>query len=105
MSEQSNQAPGNGRAHKAGAFDIRTLIAMLIGTFGVILLLTGIFDDTDAGRVKTDDINVNLWTGLGMVVAAALLQAWAMLRPVVVPDDPDEIPDHDGGGRSGSPGH
>jgi hypothetical protein len=95
MAEQSKQAPRRGRWHTAGAFDIRTLIAMLIGIFGVILLLTAIFGDNDAARLKADDVNVNLWTGLGMLIASAVLQGWAMLRPIVVPHDPDAPPDRD----------
>jgi hypothetical protein len=104
MSDRSQETRGNDRAHKAGAFDIRTLIAALIGIFGVIVLLTGIFGDSEAAAAKTD-INVNLWTGIGMLVAAALLQTWAMLRPVVVPDDPDDIDRGSDDGRARSAEH
>ncbi|MGH3586455.1 MAG: hypothetical protein ACRDQ0_09025 [Pseudonocardia sp.] len=72
-------------AHKAGAFDIRTFIAMLIGIYGVVLVLMGLFGTSEEDLAKADDFNVNLWAGLGMVVVAALFQAWAMWRPVVVP--------------------
>jgi len=74
---------------KAGAFDIRTFIALLIGIYGVVLVLMGLFSTSDADLAKADGINVNLWAGLGMVVVAALFQAWAMWRPVVVPDEPE----------------
>jgi hypothetical protein len=87
MSEHGEAGPREGHAHKAGAFDIRTLIALLIGIFGVVLVLAGIFGFSDADKVKTDDVNINLWTGLTMLAGAAILQGWAMLRPVVVPDD------------------
>jgi hypothetical protein len=95
MSEHGEPGPRDGRARKAGAFDIRSLIALLIGIFGVILILAGIFDFSESDKVRTDDVNLNLWTGLAMVAAAAILQCWAMLRPVVVPDDFEESDDAD----------
>ena len=76
-------------AHKAGAFDIRTFIALLIGIYGIVLVLMGLFGTDDEQLAKSDGLNVNLWAGIGMVVVAALFQAWAMWRPVVVPDDRD----------------
>ncbi len=69
----------------AGAFDIRVIIAGLIGVYGVILLLLGIFDASEAELQRADGFNVNLWAGLGMVVVAAGFVLWARLRPVVVP--------------------
>ena len=75
---------GTSQKRRAGAFDIRTFIAALIGLYGVVLVVMGLFFTSDAELVKTDDLNINLWAGLGMVVAAGAFQAWAMLRPVVV---------------------
>lgn len=72
---------------KAGAFDIRTLIAALIGSYGVVLTIMGLIGPSDAQIAKADGLNINLWAGLGMIAAAALFQAWAMWRPVVVPPD------------------
>lgn len=86
MSDDAEQ----GRAHKAGAFDIRTFIAALIGIYGVVLVLVGLFDTQQADLDRADGLNINLWAGLGMVIVAALFQAWARWRPVVVPDDPDD---------------
>ena len=76
-------------AQKAGAFDIRTFIAALIGTYGIVLVLMGLFSTSDEDLAKAGGLNVNLWAGLGMVIVAALFQAWAMWRPVVVPVEPD----------------
>ena len=73
--------------HQAGAFDIRTFIALLIGIYGVVLVATGLFGTTEEALAKADGLNINLWAGLGMVVVAALFQIWARARPVVVPDD------------------
>jgi hypothetical protein len=81
-------------AHKAGAFDIRTFIAMLIGLYGVVLVLVGLFGTSEADLQKAGGTNVDLWAGIGMLVVAIAFQLWARLRPVVVPDDIEER-DHD----------
>jgi uncharacterized membrane protein len=77
-------AEGGKTRRTAGAFDIRTFIAALMGIYGVILVLTGIFgaDETTNGT-KTAG-NVNLWVGLCLLVFAALMQGWAMWRPTVI---------------------
>jgi hypothetical protein len=77
-------------ARAARAFDVRTFIAALIGLYGVILLLTGLFGTSDADLAKADGLNVNLWTGLGLLAFAIAFQASAMLRPVRVPTRTDD---------------
>src|SRR3954454_9051900 len=74
--------------HTAGAFDIRNIIGGLIGVYGVILTLMGIFGDKELD--KTGDVNANLWAGLGMLVFGIAFLAWARLRPVVVPPHSEE---------------
>jgi drug/metabolite transporter (DMT)-like permease len=74
--------------HKAGLFDIRTIIGLLLGIYGVILVITSFFT-SDKQMAKADGVDVNLWTGIGLLVASAVFIAWARLRPIVVPDDPD----------------
>ncbi|MRK02414.1 hypothetical protein GEV27_12880 [Aeromicrobium sp. S22] len=73
---------------KAGLFDIRFVIAGLLGAYGVILVLLGIFNATDEELARGDGLNINLWGGLGMLVVAIAFAVWARLRPVVVPEDP-----------------
>jgi drug/metabolite transporter (DMT)-like permease len=72
--------------HKAGAFDMRNFIAALIGIYGVVLVVYGIIGSSAAQLKKADNVNINLWAGIGMVVVAAVFFTWARLRPVVVPD-------------------
>ncbi len=79
----------------AGAFDIRTIIAMLIGLYGVVLVLAGLFGTTDADLERAGGMNINLNAGIGMAVVAALFVAWARLRPVVVPDEEQQSEDED----------
>jgi hypothetical protein len=73
-----------GRKHTAGAYDVRTFIAGLIGLYGVVLVLMGIFADDAAAKEKTGDVNANLWAGLVMVLAAIAFAVWVRLRPIVV---------------------
>jgi hypothetical protein len=83
------------RVHKAGAFDIRTFIALLMGIYGIALVLTGLFGTSDEQLAKADDFNINLWAGVGMILTAVVLQTWATLRPVIVPADPDDVEKRD----------
>jgi hypothetical protein len=84
MDKQTDK-PGDsdGRAHKAGALDIRNVIGILLSTYGAILVLMGIFADTEPE--KTGDVNANLWAGLAMLLVGAAFLAWARWRPLVVP--------------------
>ena len=79
----------------AGVFDIRNVIGGLIGLYGLILTLMGLFGDEEGD--KTGDVNANLWAGLMMLVFGIAFLAWARLRPVVVPPE-EEIE------RPGEPG-
>jgi hypothetical protein len=72
------------RPHRAGAFDVRNVIAGLIGFYGVVLVLMGLFAYSADDREKTGDLNANLWVGIGLVVFAAAFTLWSRLRPVVV---------------------
>jgi hypothetical protein len=69
---------------KAGAFDIRIVIALLVGIYGVVLTILGIVG-SQAEVDKAAGININLWGGIGMLVFAALFVLWARLRPIAVP--------------------
>jgi len=80
-----------GASHRAGAFDVRNFIAALIGIYGVVLVLMGLFGTSDSALDRAGGVNANLWAGLCMVVFAACFFLWARLRPVVVPDDPEAV--------------
>lgn len=78
--DQNKATPG-----RAGLFDIRTFIATLLGIYGLVLIAMGLFGTSDSDLNRSDGINVNLWAGLALVIAAALLVTWARLRPLIVP--------------------
>ncbi|NIK61030.1 hypothetical protein [Kribbella shirazensis] len=69
---------------KAGAFDIRIVIAALIGIYGVVLTILGLVQSQPEVD-KAAGININLWGGIGMLVFTALFVLWARLRPIAVP--------------------
>ena len=74
---------------KAGAFDIRVVIAALIAIYGLVLTILGIIADPKEVD-KAAGININLWGGLAMLVFAAVFVLWARLRPIVVPVETNE---------------
>jgi hypothetical protein len=82
------------RTRRAGAFDIRLIIAALLGVYGLVTIVLGIWFTTDEEIDKAAGVNINLWAGLGMLVAAALFALWTWLRPLRVPvkegDQPTE---------------
>jgi hypothetical protein len=65
----------------ANRFDIRRIIGGLFLLYGVILVVVGAFG-TDEIKNKAAGLNVNLWTGLAMLLFGACMVAWALLRPV-----------------------
>ena len=88
----------SGKKHTAGAYDVRTVIAALIGFYGIVLTIVGIVDNSESDRAKTGDVNANLWAGIVMIVVALVFALWLKLRPVVV--DPAALEKQAGEGTS-----
>ncbi|GAB3361533.1 hypothetical protein [Modestobacter lapidis] len=74
----------SGDRHTAGAYDVRNVIAGLIGLYGVVLVVMGLAGSSEQDMVKTGGVNANLWSGIVMVVVALAFVLWTRLRPVVV---------------------
>jgi hypothetical protein len=74
-------------ARAANRFDIRRLIGGLFALYGLILLALGIFGSHTI-KHKADGSNVDLWTGIGMLIFAALMIFWALSRPTM-PEPPE----------------
>ena len=69
-------------ARAANRFDIRRLIGGLFCLYALILIALGIFGSHTI-KNKAAGINIDLWTGLGMLVFGALMIFWALSRPVM----------------------
>ena len=77
---------GSGKPVRVGLFDIRVIIGGLIGIYGIILVITGLF--TGQNQIdKSDGLNINLVGGICMIIGAAAFIIWARVRPIVVPPD------------------
>ena len=90
----STETNGSGERHTAGAFDVRNVIAALIGFYGVVLVIVGLVDNSDDALKKTGGFNANLWVGIALIVFAAAFALWSRMRPIVVqekaPADDDD---------------
>jgi hypothetical protein len=96
-------APGTPtRKHTAGAYDVRTVIAGLIGLYGIVLTIMGLVSDSADDQVKTGGWNANLWSGIVMILVAVAFALWLKLRPVVV--DPAALQEEEGEGTSDGAG-
>jgi hypothetical protein len=87
----------------AGAFDVRNVIAALIGFYGIVLVIVGIVDRSEEALEKAGGVNANLWAGIVMIVVAAGFALWSRLRPVVV-DEKAGVAGDDGAGDESRPG-
>jgi len=74
-------------ARLANRFDIRRLIGAVFLIYGLVLTALGAFGSSHV-KNKAAGLNIDLWAGIGMLVFAALMIAWALMRPVE-PDPPE----------------
>ncbi|MCH5673908.1 hypothetical protein [Streptomyces gilvus] len=85
-------------ATAARIFDLRRIIGGLFVVYGVIVTVAGIADDQSAID-KAQGVNINLWTGIGMLLLGIFFLAWLKLRPTppTVPEvTPEDLPDEPG---------
>src|SRR6266540_2961685 len=71
-------------ATAARIFDLRRIIGGLFVLYGVIVTIAGI-NPSDATLDKAEGVNINLWTGLGMLILGIFFLVWLKLRPTAVP--------------------
>jgi hypothetical protein len=67
-------------ARAANRFDIRRIIGGLFILYSLILIALGLFGSAHV-KNKAAGINVDLWTGLGMLIFGAIMIFWALSRP------------------------
>lgn len=99
--EATTTKAGNSARHGAGLFDIRNIIGLLMALYGLILLVMS-FTTSTADKAKADGVNLNLWTGIGLIVIGAALIAWAVTRPIVI-DERELEADKAAAERQGKP--
>ncbi|MFF4254388.1 hypothetical protein ACFY1L_24600 [Streptomyces sp. NPDC001663] len=71
-------------ATAARIFDLRRIIGALFVLYGVMLTIVGITDD-QAAIDKAQGVNINLWTGIGMLILGVFFLVWLKLRPTPPP--------------------
>ncbi|MEU2059831.1 hypothetical protein [Streptomyces sp. NPDC013455] len=79
-------------ATAARIFDLRRIIGGLFVVYGVIVTITGITDG-QAAIDKAEGVNINLWTGIGMLLLGLFFLAWLKLRPTPPPLPPEGVPE------------
>ncbi|MFD8381251.1 hypothetical protein ACFV2X_22320 [Streptomyces sp. NPDC059679] len=78
-------------ASAARLFDVRRIIGGLFVIYGIMVTLAGI-TVSDADLKKAENININLWTGVCMLVLGLLFLLWLRLRPAAPPHPAPEPP-------------
>jgi NADH:ubiquinone oxidoreductase subunit 4 (subunit M) len=81
ISEAEQAGDEDRAARAANLFDVRRFIGGLFVLYGLILFVLGL-GASDADVDKAAGVNVNLWTGLAMLLVGALFLAWAITRPL-----------------------
>jgi len=64
----------------ARLFDVRRVIGGLFTVYGVLVLGAGILDGSEASD-KASGIDINVWTGIGMLALGLLMLLWMRLSP------------------------
>jgi hypothetical protein len=82
----------------ARLFDVRRVIGALFTLYGVLVLGAGLLDGDDASK-KASGIDINIWTGLGMLLLGILMLVWMKVSPPRI-GGPDDAAD-DGADRAG----
>jgi hypothetical protein len=85
----STEGAGDKTATAARLFDIRRIIGGLFTLYGLILFVTGLVDGDEASK-QAAGIDINIWTGIGMLVAGLLFLLWMRLNPVQPPEPADD---------------
>jgi hypothetical protein len=67
-------------ATAARIFDLRRIIGGLFVLYGIIVTIAGI-NPSDSSLDKSEGVNINLWTGLGMLALGIFFLVWLKLKP------------------------
>jgi hypothetical protein len=81
MTSPEIQATESRVAKAANLFDLRRIIGGVFIILGLLLTILGLFASQQEID-KAAGVNINLWTGLGMLVFGSLMMVWALTRPL-----------------------
>lgn len=81
----TEQAAAEKAASTARLFDIRRVIGGLFTLYGVVVLVTGLTDGKQA-RERAAGLDINVWTGIGMLVVGLTFLVWMWARPAAAPE-------------------
>ena len=81
----SDKETGAAPSASSALFDLRTVIAILFLVYGVVLTVMGFASNSPEELAKSGGIDINLWSGIVMIVIGAAFVAWALLRPLKPP--------------------
>ena len=62
-------------------FDLRYVIGALLGVYGIVLVIRGLLDGPEQ-LARAAGLSINLWTGIGLLVVAAIFLVWGLTRPL-----------------------
>ncbi|MER7926245.1 MULTISPECIES: hypothetical protein [unclassified Streptomyces] len=62
-------------------FDLRLIIGGLFVVYGIIVTIAGI-SPSQSTLDKAEGVNINLWTGIAMLLLGIFFLGWLKLRPV-----------------------
>jgi xanthine/uracil/vitamin C permease (AzgA family) len=80
---QPASTDGPPQSGAARLFDLRLLIGGLFVLYGVVLIVAGLAAGAAAIQ-KASGVNINLWTGIGMLLLGLLFLLWYRLLPLAV---------------------
>ena len=75
-------------ARIANRFDIRRIIGGVFLLYGLVLVITGVVGSHEV-KTKAAGVNVDLWTGLGMLLLGIFFLVWMRLNPLPAAPPPD----------------
>jgi drug/metabolite transporter (DMT)-like permease len=73
---------GNRPSRLDRVFELRTILAILFGVYGVFCVIWGIGFTTSDEIRRAGGFNMNLVMGIVMLVAAVAFSLWVVARPV-----------------------
>jgi len=105
VSEMSdrNKAPAKAPL-SAILFDLRSVIGLLFVVYGLVLTILGLIWTSAEDLAKAGGLDLNLWTGLVMLVVGIGFYIWAFTKPPL-PPDLDHVDHYEEGGPMHMGGH